>query len=159
MKYSPLIRKWIKEYPNKLTFRPLSLAPETVRARMSDAVRGYLTFNWQPNDVDHEELKNIWTDTRIRATEDLVEVYANSNKEPEIEMVADTDSLFTLTNPSRIELIAALTLANNDHFDNKRVAVQELTQDLIPFINSDELTKSFPNVIIESIDRNTYRIL
>ena len=158
-RYRPVVKLWMEKYPNSFEFKPTKLAPETVCARMRDAVRGYLTFNWTPNDIPHETLREVWVETSLIPNDDTVTLKARGLVKDQLDILDDATDLFTISNPSRLELISVLTLANNSRFNNKRINITNLHADLIPFINSNDINDNFPEVIVEIIERNHYKIL
>ncbi len=159
LRYRPIVSKWVETYPKPFKVRPNSLSPETVSCRVRDAVRGYLTFHWAPDDVDIERLKEIWLDTSVVAFGDSVLFKSSTSETQAIQIQDDNDFLFSIDNPTRKELIAVTLLANNEKLSQRKVLLDSLTPELSDFLVSPEFAEAFPNVIIQALSKNKYTIL
>tara|TARA_R110000772_G_scaffold266171_1_gene388280 strand:+ start:1434 stop:1970 length:537 start_codon:yes stop_codon:yes gene_type:complete len=159
VRYYPIVNKWLNHYPQPLNIRPVSYSPQTISARIRDAVRGYYTFDWSPNEIDKTRLVEIWEDTVVTVTENEVQFRSKSAADKCVEIEDSLDYLFTITSPDRKELIACAMLANNERFNNRKVCLDNLSADLVLFITSNEFVKAFPNVIIQAKSERTYILL
>ena len=159
LRYAPLAQKWFSHYPTPYRIKPSNLAPETVIARLRDAVRGYLTFGWEPDTMQREKFLEIWEDTTVSPDGEYVVLGSRIHKDAPILIHSDERVLLTISRPTKIELIAVLTLANNERFESKHILITSVELDLIPWITGPDVEETFQNVIIESIDRTTYKIL
>jgi hypothetical protein len=158
-RYAPLVQKWFAHYPSQFRIKPSNLAPETVIARLRDAARGHLTFGWAPDTMDRAKFIEIWEDTVVSADGGHVVLSSRTHKESPILIHSDERVLFTILSPTKVELIALLTLANNERFESKHILITKVGLDLIPWITGPDVADTFQNVIIESLDRTTYKIL
>ena len=158
-RYRPLIKRWMDEFPNTFEFEATQLSPETITSRMRDAVRGYITFNWPPADVNHDRLTEVWEQTYLSAGDGRVKLYSTFGQKDAMVGLDCNEYVFTIKAPTKPELIAALLLANNNRLNSKPVSILDLPTDLIPFINSNDIDDNFPNVVITSKDRTNYTIL
>lgn len=158
-RYYPAVRRWISTYPQKVVIDAQNFSVETIAARLRDAVRGYYTYRWEPNDIPMQELEQIWADTQIIKDANCVILASRSHAEKTVEVVEPVSDTIRISNPTEKEVVAVLILTNNERLENRRVDLTECSPDLIPFLLNKEIETTFPNVIIERPNPNHFRLL